>query len=74
MYYRNDPSEYSLNVCIRTPALYTLMCDTLLVGLLLECTISFTLPSCTGHVVIIPSTYKLVPRVSTTFTSSITHR
>ena len=46
MYYRNDPSEYSLNVITPGLALYTLMCDTTLVGLLLECTMSFTLPSC----------------------------
>ena len=70
MYYRNDPSEYSLNVRCRTRALYTLLCDTLLVGLLLECT-NILHVRCVGHVVI---SVVQVPMISTTFTRYISYR
>ena len=37
MYYRNDPSEYSLSVHLCVDGLCTTVCGVALVGLLLEC-------------------------------------
>ena len=37
MYYRNDPSEYSLSVHLCVKGLCTTVCGVALVGLLLEC-------------------------------------